>query len=46
MLPNCRKSKNNASVTKSHLPMVIAMPIIPEFVIPNSQRAVDRVTDF
>jgi hypothetical protein len=46
MPPNCRKRKNNASVTKSHLPMVIAMPTIPEFLIPNSQTAVDRVTDF
>ena len=46
MAPNCRKKKNNASVTKSHLPMVIAMPTIPEFLIPNSQRGVDRVTDF
>jgi hypothetical protein len=46
MPPNCRKSKNNASVTKSHLPMVIAMPAIPKFLIPNSQTAVDRVTDF
>ena len=46
MAPNCRRSKNNASVTKSHLPMVIGMPTNPEFLIPNSQTAVDRVTDF
>ena len=46
MPPNYRKSKNNASVTKSHLPMVTAMPTIPEFLIPNTQRGVDRVTDF
>jgi hypothetical protein len=46
MPPNCSKRKNNASVAKSYLPIVIAMPTIPEFLIPNSQRAVDRVTDF
>ncbi len=46
MAPKCRKRKNNALVTKSHLPMVIARPTIPEFLIPNSQTAVDRVTDF
>ena len=46
MPPNGRKRKNNVSVTKSHLPMLIPMPTIPEFLIPNSQTAVDRVTDF
>ena len=46
MPPNCRKSKNNASVTNSHLPRGLAMPAMPEFLIPNSQTAVDRVTDF
>ena len=46
MPPNCTKSKNNASVAKSHLPMVIAMPTTPEFLIPNSQTAVDLVSDF
>jgi hypothetical protein len=44
--PNCSKNKNNASVTNSHLPRGLAMPAIPEILIPNFQTAVDRVTDF
>ncbi len=46
MPSNSRNSKNNASLTKSHLLRGLAMPTIPEFLAPNSQRAVNRVTDF